>query len=65
MTKAELKKSHDAMARFIVELCRYSDRMYGDSHRGTKTKQHYARAMRLLNCAGIKYESHSKGMSKT
>lgn len=55
MTKADLRSSHDAMARFIKHLCRFSDTYY-NGHRSSTVDKHYRRARRLLKKAGIKYQ---------
>jgi hypothetical protein len=50
MTKAELKKSHDAMARFLIKLCRHNDASwYGAS-------DEYRQARKLIEKAGMKYK---------
>jgi hypothetical protein len=56
MTKAELQKSHDDMARFLIELCRYSDEhWYG--LRDPETNKRYLKAVRLLKRAGQEYKA--------
>lgn len=54
MTKAELQKSHDAMARFLVSLCRFSDIHWGGRRTGD-TERRYQRALKLIKRAGFKY----------
>ena len=56
MTKAELVKSHDAMAQFIRGLCKRSDVVWG-GNREPITDRHYRRALRLLKQAGFPYKS--------
>lgn len=55
MTKAELQKSHDAMAKYLIYLCRFSDVHWGGRREGD-TEKHYQRALRLIKQAGFKYE---------
>lgn len=54
MTKAEIKKSHDAMANFLVKLARYSDTIYS-GNRSEAGQKHYLSALRLIRKAGFKY----------
>lgn len=61
MTKAQLKKSHDAMARFIRSLCRRSDKVHG-ADRSPYTEKSYRRALRLLKNAGVHYKPKNKGL---
>lgn len=58
-TKAELKKSHDAMAKFLVEICDQSDRVYGPARRHSRVSKAYRKAIRLIEAAGFKYPPHS------
>lgn len=53
-TKVQLKKSHDAMARFLVSLCRDSDERL--IHRTDEAQRQYDRAQRLIRAAGLKYD---------
>lgn len=55
MTKAELQKSHDAMARYIKFLCHNSDTRHA-GHRTENCEKHYQKARKLLKRAGFKYE---------
>jgi hypothetical protein len=59
MTKAELQKSHDSMAKFLAELCRFSDEMYG-GYRTGDCDRHYRKAVRLLKRAGHEYHGVEK-----
>lgn len=52
MTKAELQKSHDAMARFLVERCRESDKW---AMRSPQVERVYIKARKLIEQAGFKY----------
>ena len=54
-TKADIKRTHDEMARFLIELCAYSDSAWGSS-RTADTKRRYNKARRLIRRAGFKYE---------
>ena len=54
MIKAELQKSHDAMAKFLVHLCRFSDVRLGGC-RTVTVEGHYQKALRLIKRAGFKY----------
>jgi len=63
VTKADLKKSHDEMAKFLLYLCRFSD-IEHDAYRTGTTERHYQRARRLIKRAGLKYDpktSHKQG----
>lgn len=53
MTKAELEKQHAAMARFLIVLCRNSDKF---ERRLRGAEKHYQRAMRLIKAAGYTYK---------
>jgi hypothetical protein len=59
MTETELQKSHDAMARFLLYLCRYSDAYIGEcnrySGRTVEVEEHYQKARRLIKRAGFSY----------
>jgi hypothetical protein len=56
MTKAELQKSHDALARFLVHLCRFSDnRIPTHGVRMPEVEEHYQGARKLIKRAGFKY----------
>ena len=50
-----LKKTHDAMAHFLIELCRLSDEEW-KGLRTKRTEQHYKRARQFIKQAGFKYE---------
>ena len=50
-----LQKSHDAMVRFLIHLCRVSDEQWG-GYRDEPTDKRYKRARRLIKQAGFKYE---------
>lgn len=58
MTKADIKKTHDAMARFLIGLCVYSDK-YG-LNRSSDAERRYRTARRLIRRAGFKYEPTGK-----
>ena len=61
MTKEQLKKSHDTMARFLVYLCRESDdQETAGIPRTSKAEKKYERARRLIRSAGFKYEPAHK-----
>lgn len=62
MTKAQLKKSHDAMARFILSLCRFSDTAW-HGQRDTHVEKQHLRARRLLKNAGVKYEPKQNNLA--
>jgi hypothetical protein len=62
VTKLELQKSHDAMARFLVALCRFSDVVH-NGYRSAKTEEHYLKARRLLKRAGAKYQPPKQGLN--
>lgn len=51
----DLKKSHDAMARFLIGLCRLSDVQW-KGQRTAATNIRYRQARRLIKQAGFKYE---------
>jgi hypothetical protein len=55
MNKAELKKSHDAMAVLLRGLCQYSDDYY-NGRREMETERRYQKAKRLLRRAGFPYK---------
>lgn len=55
MNKAELKKSHDAMAVFIQGLCQYSDDYY-NGRRTPDVERRYQKAIRLLRRAKLPYK---------
>ena len=55
MTNAELKRSHDAMARFLIRVCRDSDERFS-GNRSDIAQRHYNVARRLIKQAGMKYE---------
>lgn len=55
MTKAQLQKSHDAMAKFLVALCKHSDTKYR-GYREPKVEDNYQTARKLIKRAGFKYE---------
>ena len=61
MTKAEMKKSHDAMARFLKALCLSSDTKWNGS-REPKAEANYQKALKLLKGAGFKYEPPKQGI---
>lgn len=55
---AELKrcrKSHDAMAQFLLRLLKFSDKK-GMAKREPVVEKHYQKALKLLHQAGINYE---------
>ena len=54
MTKTELKKSHDSLAKFVLHLVRTSDRI--NVPRSLRAQKNYERALRVLKQAGIKYD---------
>lgn len=58
MTHTELKKSHDAMARFLLSLCHSSDMAYGS--RTEECEENYAKAVHLLKKAGFEYKAGRK-----
>lgn len=64
MTKAELKKSHDAMARFLKSLCEFSDKECG-ANRNPDTERRYKKARRLLRNAGVNYDPLTGDHSRT
>jgi len=59
MTKAELQKSHDAMAKYLVYLCRFSDVKW-NGYRDDDCEKHYLRARGLIKRAGFKYDPKTR-----
>jgi hypothetical protein len=53
-TKAQIKRSHDDMARFIRALCQRSDEIH--YCRADDAEERYQRALVLLRRAGFPYE---------
>ena len=50
-----LKKSHDAMAHYLIYLCRFSDEEW-HGKRTEKVEEHYRQARELITQAGFKYD---------
>jgi hypothetical protein len=51
----ELRMTHDAMARFLLQMLKYSDKEWR-SKRTRIVEKHYQEALRLVRRAGLKYE---------
>jgi hypothetical protein len=55
MTPAELRKSHDRMAQFLLHLLVFSDKK-GHAKRTPIVEVHYQQALMLVRKAGLKYD---------
>ena len=51
----QLRRSHDAMARFLLSLLKFSDKK-GMAQREPAVERHYQRALKLVRRAGFEYE---------
>jgi len=55
----DLKESHDAMARYLIHLCRIGDEQW-NGQRTDSAEKNYQRARQLIEQAGFKYEPKKK-----
>jgi hypothetical protein len=56
-TKAQLKQSHDNMARLLIEICSASDEVWAMGlTRSARASRQYKRALGLSRAAGFKYD---------
>lgn len=55
MTKAQVQKSHDAMAKFLIKLCRHSDDKWNGRRKADCNKD-YNLARKLIKAAGFPYK---------
>ena len=61
MTPVELRRSHDAMARFLLILLKHSDKKVADGYpRDKVAERHYREAEKLVHRAGLVYEMKEK-----
>jgi hypothetical protein len=58
MTKSDIKKTSDEMAKLLIKLCRYSDGAWL-GNRSKRAETDYKKARRLIRQAGFEYEPKS------